>query len=265
MNRTDRLYALVEELRAVSPRPRSATWLATRFEVAERTIRRDVGALQQAGVPIYAETGRRGGYVVDKAHTLPPVNITPREAVATAVALAALVDTPFAEAARSALRKLVAVMPRADLDAALQVAERIRVTAPADPEDPAPAPHVLRVAEDAVLSRAVLDIEYVDQHGTASQRLVEPVGLLGSGRQWYLVGWCRLRRDERQFRLDRMRHATSTGEVAPRRALDPVRLRTVHPDLSRLDLSGNPDSTVSASLSRMGVDRSLPVAPAPAG
>ena len=63
MNRTDRLYALVEELRAVSPRPRSARWLAARFEVSSRTVERDIAALQEAGVPIWAEPGRTGGYV----------------------------------------------------------------------------------------------------------------------------------------------------------------------------------------------------------
>ena len=52
MNRTDRLYALVEELRAVAPRPRSARQLAQRYEVSTRTIERDILALQESGVPI---------------------------------------------------------------------------------------------------------------------------------------------------------------------------------------------------------------------
>ncbi|WP_146754782.1 helix-turn-helix transcriptional regulator, partial [Micromonospora noduli] len=107
MNRTDRLYALVEELRAVSPRPRSARWLAARFEVSSRTIERDLGALQEAGVPIWAEPGRTGGYVLDRARTLPPVNLTAAEAVAMAVALHRLAGSPFAGPAATALRKLV--------------------------------------------------------------------------------------------------------------------------------------------------------------
>jgi hypothetical protein len=69
MNRTDRLYALVEELRAVAPRPRSARWLAQRFEVCSRTVERDIGALQESGAPIYAEPGRTGGYTLDKPLT----------------------------------------------------------------------------------------------------------------------------------------------------------------------------------------------------
>jgi len=50
VNRTDRLYALVEELRAFAPRRRSARELALRYEVSARTIERDIGALQQAEV-----------------------------------------------------------------------------------------------------------------------------------------------------------------------------------------------------------------------
>nr|WP_258545114.1 HTH domain-containing protein [Micromonospora provocatoris] len=109
MNRTDRLYALVEELRAVSPRPRSASWLARRFEVSTRTVERDISALQGAGVPIWAEPGRTGGYVVDPgAHGWPPVNLTPAEAVAIGRRAAPARRFPVAPAAGAALRKLVA-------------------------------------------------------------------------------------------------------------------------------------------------------------
>ncbi|MGH9288659.1 MAG: helix-turn-helix transcriptional regulator [Acidimicrobiales bacterium] len=75
MNRTDRLYALVDELRAVAPRARTARQMAARFEVSVRTIERDLGALQQAGVPIYATPGPGGGYAVDRDHTLPPCEL----------------------------------------------------------------------------------------------------------------------------------------------------------------------------------------------
>ena len=75
VNRTDRLYALVEELRAVAPRPRSARQLAGRYEVSTRTIERDILALQESGVPVYAETGRRGGYVIDKALNAPAAEL----------------------------------------------------------------------------------------------------------------------------------------------------------------------------------------------
>ncbi|MFY1673512.1 helix-turn-helix transcriptional regulator [Plantactinospora sp. WMMB334] len=246
MNRTDRLYALVEELRAVAPRPRSARWLADRFEVDARTIRRDVGALQESGVPIYPELGRTGGYVLDRAYTLPPVNITPREAIAAAVALETMADTPFLDAARSVLNKILAVMPPSDVEAACEVAGRIRLTTPAPEPVAAPARQVLRAAGDALLTRTVLAIEYVDRHGAISHRSIEPVELLGAGRLWYLVGWCRLRQEVRGFRLDRMRRAAATDETAPARSIEPAWRAGPDVPATRLQLPGRADSSKKA-------------------
>jgi predicted DNA-binding transcriptional regulator YafY len=221
VNRTDRLYALVEELRRVRPGSRSARWLAGLFEVDVRTIRRDIDALQQAGVPIYAEAGRRGGYVLDRAYTLPPLNISPREAIATAVALTALARTPFAAAARSALHKLVSVMAPHDLAVARAMAGNICLAEPEPDDVPGAAGGaVMRTAEEALWSRSVLAIEYFDRNGAASSRAVEPLGLARGGEHWYLVGWCRLRGGVREFRLDRVRQAARTDEVALPRLSD---------------------------------------------
>ncbi|MBG0830631.1 YafY family transcriptional regulator [Planomonospora sp. ID67723] len=211
MNRTDRLYALVEELRAVSPRCRSARELAEKFEVSVRTVERDISALQQSGVPIYAEPGRRGGYVLDKSMSLPPLNFTPEEAVAVAVALGRTWDAPFAFHARSALRKLVAAMPEPDGRRARELAERVHLLV-----EPEPYPRVSRVIEQALLHRRVLAIDYEDQKGRTTRREVEPgVFVGGRGGHWYLVAWCRLRRDVRVFRLDRISRAEETDEPSP--------------------------------------------------
>jgi len=127
MNRTDRLYALVEELRATAPRARSARWLADRFEVGVRTIQRDVLALQEAGVPIWATPGPGGGYTIDPAHTLPPVNFTASEAAAVALALARSEPMPFDGAARTALHKLVAAISPPGRSAATDLLGRIHL------------------------------------------------------------------------------------------------------------------------------------------
>ncbi|MFF0659332.1 MULTISPECIES: YafY family protein [Micromonospora] len=210
MNRTDRLYALVEELRAVSPRPRSASWLARRFEVSTRTVERDISALQGAGVPIWAEPGRTGGYVVDRARTLPPVNLTPAEAVAMAVALHRLGGSPFAPAAGAALRKLVAVMPPAAVAEAHRLAGRVHLVGDG-PGTPVPS-----AVADAVAAGRVLRLRYADRGGADSARDVEPLAYLGNSAHWYLVAWCRLRDGLRCFRTDRIRSVRPLAEPVTR-------------------------------------------------
>lgn len=222
MNRTDRLYALVEDLRAFAPRRRSARCLADRYEVSVRTIERDIGALQQAGVPIYADLGRRGGYTLDPATTLPPLNFTPAEAVAVSVALHGAAGSPFAQEAHSALRKIIAAMPARHAAAAHELAERVQFMVGEDSDEPASIP---RIIERAVAARRVLRLDYVDRHGEPSERAVEPVMFLAGTHGWYLVGWCRLRDDLRAFRLDRIVAAHDTCELAPERPAEAVRPR----------------------------------------
>jgi predicted DNA-binding transcriptional regulator YafY len=226
------LYALVEELRAVAPRPRSARWLADRFEVSARTVERDISALQQSGVPVYAEPGRTGGYCLDKAHTLPPVNLTPSEAVAMAVALRRMEDTPFRVTAGAALRKLVAAMQADDAVAAHDLASRIHLL-----DDAGPAPAMPQMVADAVQSRRVLRIGYDDRAGAITSREIEPLGYVGKADQWYLVAWCRLRDALRAFRIDRITSVTATAEVPPRRPLRREDLQIPYGDVHQLTLT----------------------------
>ncbi|MFB7462463.1 helix-turn-helix transcriptional regulator [Streptomyces sp. NPDC056224] len=239
MNRTDRLYALVEELRAASPRPRSARWLAGRFDVSSRTIERDLSALQESGVPIYAEPGRSGGYVLDKNHTLPPLTITPAEATALAVGLHALSGTPFAGDARSALHKILAIMPPRERHATRELADRVRLTT--SQRQPTGVPRTLR---EALSTRQVLRLRYADAQGAGTDRLVEPMGFLG-GDHWYLIGWCRLRAAVRGFRLDRIQQANALAETVPPRRVDLSAVDTLGWEFVPLDELVNTDIGLS--------------------
>jgi predicted DNA-binding transcriptional regulator YafY len=216
MNRTDRLYALVEELRARAPRPMRAAELAARFEVSTRTIERDLLALQKAGVPIWAQPGPGGGYTLNPETTLPPLNLTPAEAVALATAMAAMPAMPFASAGHTALAKLAAVMTAAPRDTAAHLASRIRVTPLAEQL----VSTNWDTVQQALLQPEALRITYQDRSGKMSERTVEPAGLLGTSNGWFLVAWCRTRQGARTFRLDRIMDAARTGEGITQPDLD---------------------------------------------
>lgn len=217
VNRTDRLYALVEELRAAAPQWRSASSLAEHFEVSTRTIERDLSALQQAGVPIYATPGRRGGYALDLQHTLPPLNLSAAEVAAVASALAASASTPFTHAGRTALQKILAVLREVDAESTRELAARVRVF-----DHGAEGHRALAVVEQAIVEQRVVEIGYVNKIDEFTSRTVEPVAMLGVQPYWYLWGFCRLRQAPRVFRLDRIRTATMLDGSVPDRGLDPA-------------------------------------------
>jgi predicted DNA-binding transcriptional regulator YafY len=216
MNRTDRLYALVEELRARAPQTLRAADLAARFEVSTRTIERDLLALQEAGVPLWAQPGPGGGYGLNVEATLPPLNFTPAEAAVIATALTATRAMPFAEAGRSALQKLAGAMASAPKDTASRLVSHIRVAKGPDGAAGSVADVILQALVDSV----AIELTYRDIRGNETRRVVEPAGVAGSRTGWHLVGWCRLREAPRGFRLDRIIDASLTAERATPRSLD---------------------------------------------
>ncbi len=223
MNRTDRLHALSEELRRAGPRGRTAARLAGWLEVSTRTIKRDVAALQQVGLPVWAQAGPGGGYVLDQAATLPPVNLTPAQVVAVAVALAAQVDAPYAVDGRAALEKMLDVLDPVARNRAEQLAGWVWVRT-----SPAERPGVLNAVEQGLAQRRVLVLRYRDRTGMPSHRRVEPHLLARTDDQWYLVGWCHTRRAPRWFRWDRIEGADLTTEPVPER--DPSLFGAPPPD-----------------------------------
>ncbi|MEH3078312.1 MAG: WYL domain-containing protein [Quadrisphaera sp.] len=222
MNRTDRLHALAEELRRAGSRGRTAAYLSAWLEVSTRTIKRDVSALQQAGVPIWAQAGPGGGYVLDAKATLPPVNLTPAQAVAIATALAAQAarpGAPWAADGRAALEKVLDVMHPADRRRAEDLGARVWLRGSADAPGAPAAPSTTAVVEQALAGRTVLALDYEDGEGRSTRRRVEPHLLARTGEHWHLIGWCRQREAPRWFRLDRIRAAHLTDEVVPDRDL----------------------------------------------
>jgi predicted DNA-binding transcriptional regulator YafY len=258
VNRIDRLYALVEELRAAGPRARTARRLAEHFEVSVRTIERDLSALGQAGVPLATKQGRGGGYTLDRSMSLPPLNFTPREAAAVAVALSRSEHVLFTRDARSALQKIVAAMPERALEEARATAEKVRLLV-----QPAPDPDA-EIAETiwrAVRDNQVLSIRYIDVGGIETEREVEPQHVVVGPNGSYLTAWCHLRGDDRVFRMDRITQAERIASVprpqrvVPDTIVDGHRTKLPAAALRPEDLLPNSDIGLSRDPETVGASR----------
>ena len=130
-----------------------------------------------------------------------------------AVALARPGATPLRQAARTALRKLLAAMADSDAAAAQALARRVHVLTP-----PAAGMPVAADIERALVDGLVVEVDYEVKSGATTCRRIEPGGFVGVEDRWYLVGWCRLREDQRVFRVDRFRRVRVLNEPAPDRA-----------------------------------------------
>jgi predicted DNA-binding transcriptional regulator YafY len=258
MNRIDRLYALVEELRAAGPRGRTARQLAEHFELSVRTIERDLSALGQAGVPLATKQGRTGGYTLDRSMSLPPLNFTPREAAAVAVALSRNEHVLFSRDARSALQKIMAAMPERALEEARATAEKVRLLV-----RPAPAPDA-EIAETiwrAVRDNGVLHIRYLDVGGVETEREVEPQHVVVGPNGCYLTAWCHLRGDDRVFRMDRITRAERSPSVprprrtVPETVVDGHETKLPESALRPEDLLPNSDTGLSRTSETVGAAR----------
>jgi predicted DNA-binding transcriptional regulator YafY len=258
MNRIDRLYALVEELRAAGRRGRTARQLADHFEVSVRTIERDLSALGQAGVPLATRQGRTGGYTLDRSMSLPPLNFTPREVAAVAVALSRSEHVLFKRDARSALQKIVAAMPERAAEEARNAADKVRLLVQPVPD---PAADVAETIWRAVRDNHVLRIRYTDVGGVETTREIEPQHVVVGPNGSYLTAWCHLREDDRVFRMDRITRAERTPSlprprrVAPEPIVDGHVTKVPAAALRPTDPLQNPDIRLSRTPGSVGAIR----------
>jgi len=183
MRRADRLFQTVQLIRG--RRLCTAAWLAQRLQVSLRTVYRDVADLAAQGVPIDGEAG---------------VGYRMAQALVAAVRLAQpRLDASLAAQAEAALGKVLAVLPPATRVAA----EALALYAPDLGTDAATRERLLQLRE-AIASRRLLHIRYLDLKDVPSSRTLRPLGCFNWGQVWTLAAWCETRADFRSFRLDRI-------------------------------------------------------------
>lgn len=199
MRRSDRLFDIIQRLRAAS-KPTTAATLADDLEVTPRTVYRDIATLQARRVPIEGAAGV--GYVLRKGFDLPPLNFTidEVEAIAVGARLVNRLKAPaLQQAAQSVLAKVTTVVP-----------ERLRphITEAQIYVSPGMTPEAegadLAEVRAAIRDSAKLYIAYVDERGRRTNRVIWPIAMAYYVDVSLIGAWCELRADYRNFRVERI-------------------------------------------------------------
>jgi predicted DNA-binding transcriptional regulator YafY len=188
----------------------TAAELATELEVSERTIHRDVDALSESGVPIYAERGPHGGIRLVDGYRTRLTGMTPEEA--EALFLAGL-PGPAAElglgtVVAAAQLKVLASLPPELRARASRLVERFHLDAADWFTASHPVPHLAAIS-DAVWGSTRIAIDYERGDG-AVRRVLEPLGVVLKAGIWYVVA--RVEEQIRTYRVSRVVAAERTNE-----------------------------------------------------
>jgi len=179
----------------------SASALAEKYNVSQRTIYRDIETICAAGIPVVSYQGANGGYGIMEEYKMDKSLLGSYD-VSSLVTLLRSMSTVFEdEKAEETIHKLQTVHQEAR-----------KPSMSLDIGSWRPYNETLRMIHDALRRQLVVKFEYVSTKGERMKRVVEPVNLLYKYDSWYLYGYCRLRNDYREFKLPRIVSLNVTGE-----------------------------------------------------
>jgi len=199
----DRIIAILIQLQ--SKKVVRAQELADRFGVSLRTIYRDIRSLESSGVPISSEIGV--GYSLVNGYRLPPVMFSREEAVSFVTAeklMEHFTDTNLRKHFQSALFKIKAVLRDSQRDWIENVESKLTISTSGELFNQK-IPDALEILIESIADKKQVTLVYqsVDSE-IPTQRNIEPVGVFHEHNFWYVLGYCHLRKEYRQFRTDRM-------------------------------------------------------------
>lgn len=204
MNRIDRLTAILIHLQ--SKKMVRAQEIADRFEISLRTVYRDIRALEEAGIPVGAEAGK--GYFIMEGYHLPPVMFTKEEASAMLTAeklIEKLADNSIKEHFKTASYKIKSVLHSSQKEFLENLTSHIEVVQTPSVKQEGFPDNFLAPVQNALVQKKVVQLEYYANYTQSfTKRTIEPIGIYYTIK-WHLIAFCRLRKDYRDFRLDRIK------------------------------------------------------------
>ena len=238
MHRLERLQAILLQLQ--SRRLVRAQDIADKYGISLRTVYRDIRALEESGVPIAAEAGV--GYSLAEGYALPPVQFTQAEAAALFTAeklLEKMGDASVNKELQSAMNKIRSVLRNTEKDFLETLEQSMHVHTWRPQQDKSYPNHFISTIQQSLVQQRLISLEYFSLHSNEiNERQVEPIGLCYLTGSWHLIAWCRLRKDIRDFRVDRIRSLQLLDELYEKRkrqSLDDYLKGTVSPkDLQKV-------------------------------
>lgn len=183
------LYHLLEKGRVTAPE------LAERFEVSVRTIYRDIDALSEAGIPVYAEAGRNGGIYLLEDFVLNKALLSEKEKQEILASIQSLsaVGAPYNKNMLTKLSALFKVTSEDWMEADFsRWGEKLR-----DNEK-------FEIVKSAVIRHKAMRILYEGSYHGGSERIIYPLKLMYKAKEWYIKAFCTQKQDFRVFKLTRM-------------------------------------------------------------
>lgn len=208
LKKLDRVTAILTQLQS-RPVVRAQD-LAEKFDVSIRTIYRDVKTLENAGIPIVGEAGN--GYSLMEGYKLPPVMFTKEEVLSFITAeklMQKFSHQSLGSHYQAAMEKVRSVLRYSDKNLIQNIEKQIDVFSfHAHSEDS--LKNVIPIILESIAEKTQLNIEYQTVDGRVTNRTIEAVGIFLEFNFWYIMAFCTLRKDFRQFRVDRILEISKT-------------------------------------------------------
>ncbi|WP_232789232.1 helix-turn-helix transcriptional regulator [Sphingobacterium sp. UDSM-2020] len=202
IKRLSRLTAILTQLQ--TKRLITASELAEKFLVTKRTIYRDIKALEMAGVPILVEEGK--GYSLMEGYRVSPIMFTESEANALITAEQLILknkESSFVKEYSEAINKIKSVLRNNTKDKANLLSDRVVFRINSDNDSTS---NYLSTIQLAMTNFKLIKIKYrfSSENKQFTERTIEPFAIYSTQENWLLIAYCRLRKDFRAFRLDRI-------------------------------------------------------------
>lgn len=213
MNRFDRVTSILIQLQ--TRKIVRAKDIADRFDVSLRTVYRDIQTLSEAGVPIGSEAGV--GYFLADGYKLPPVMFTKEEVTAFLTAekfIEKFTDNSIDHNFKSGMMKIRAILKSTEKEMLENIEENIEVLRRRPRAEKSDNSNYIQMIIESISERKSLIIRYHTFYSNEiKDRNIEPIGIFFSSSYWHTVAYCELRKDYRDFRLDRILSITKTDKT----------------------------------------------------